>query len=142
MTAAFAVALTYGVVLATLYITFRFPLVEVFAPPSGDFSAIRQLSAWMMIGLSSYVLADAVILVSGGILRGAGDTRWLMVASVTLHWLMLVAQFFIIQVLQLSPKVSWLALVAMILAIAVVYAWRLRQGRWRDPEVLERVMAE
>ena len=142
MTAAFAVALAYGLVLATLYITFRFPLVDVFAPPSGDFSAIRQLSAWMMIGLSSYVLADAVILVSGGILRGAGDTRWLMVASVTLHWLMLVAQFFIIQVLKLSPKVSWIALVIMILAIAVVYAWRLRQGRWRDPEVLERVMAE
>ena len=142
MTAAVAVALAYGLVLATLYITFRFPLVDVFAPPSGDFSAIRQLSAWMMIGLSSYVLADAVILVSGGILRGAGDTRWLMVASVTLHWLMLVAQFFIIQVLKLSPKVSWIALVIMILAIAVVYAWRLRQGRWRDPEVLERVMAE
>ena len=142
MTAAFVVALAYGLVLATLYITFRFPLVDVFAPPSGDFSVIRELSAWMMIGLSSYVLADAVILVSGGILRGAGDTRWLMVASVTLHWLMLVAQFFIIQVLELSPKVSWIALVAMILAIAVVYAWRLRQGRWRDPAALDRVMAE
>ena len=95
-----------------------------------------------MIGLSTYVLADAVILVSGGILRGAGDTRWLMIASVTLHWAMLVAQFFIIQVLELSPRVSWIAFVVMILAIAVVYAWRLRQGRWRDPEVLERVMAE
>jgi MATE family multidrug resistance protein len=142
MTAAFVVALAYGVFLATLYITYRFPLVDVFAPPSGDFSDIRALSAWMMIGLSSYVLADAVILVSGGILRGAGDTRWLMIASVTLHWAMLVAQFFIIQVFRLSPKVSWFAFVVMILAIAVVYAFRLRRGHWRDPEVLERVMAE
>ena len=142
MTAAFTVALAYGLVLATLYITQRYPLVEVFAPPSGDFSEIRALSAWMMLGLSSYVLADAVILVSGGVLRGAGDTRWLMVASVTLHWAMLVAQYFIIRVLGLSPKVSWIAFVLMILAIAVVYAGRLRRGRWRDPEALERVMAE
>ncbi len=142
MAAAFAVAFAYGAVLATLYITLRYPLVVVFAPPSGDFSAIRALSAFMMVGLSSYVLADAVILVSGGVLRGAGDTRWLMVASVSLHWAMLVAQFFIIRVFKLSPKISWLALVAMILAIAVVYAWRLKSGRWRDPEVLERVMAE
>ncbi len=142
MAAAFAVAFSYGAVLATLYITLRFPLVEVFAPPSGDFSAIRSLSAFMMVGLSSYVLADAVILVSGGVLRGAGDTRWLMVASVSLHWAMLVAQFFIIRVFKMSPKVSWIALVVMILAIAVVYAWRLKSGRWRDPEVLERVMAE
>ena len=142
MTAAFAVALAYAVVLATIYITLRYPLVEVFAPPSGDFTIIRELSAFMMIGLSSYVLADAVILVSGGILRGAGDTRWLMVASVSLHWAMLVAQFFIIRVFGFSPKVSWLAFVALVLAIALVYALRLRSGRWRDPEVLEMVMAE
>jgi MATE family multidrug resistance protein len=142
MTAAFAVALAYSAVLAVAYSTARYPLVEVFAPPSGDFAAIRELSAFMMIGLSSYVMADAVILVSGGILRGAGDTRWLMIASVSLHWAMLVAQFFIIRVFELSPKVSWLAFVALVLAIALVYALRLKGGRWRDPEVLERVMAE
>ena len=140
--AAFAVALAYSAILAVLYIAFRYPLVEVFAPPSGDFTAIRELSAFMMIGLSSYVMADAVILVSGGVLRGAGDTRWLMVASVSLHWAMLVAQFFIIWVFDLSPKVSWVAFCILVLAIAVIYSLRLRGGRWRDPEVLERVMAE
>jgi len=142
MAAAFAVALAYAAMLAALYITFRYPLVEVFAPPSGDFAAIRELSAFMMIGLSSYVMADGVILVSGGILRGAGDTRWLMVASVSLHWAMLVAQFFIIRVFELSPRVSWIAFVALVLAIALVYALRLRGNRWRDPQVLEMVMAE
>ena len=142
MTAAFFVALAYAAMLAIIYSLFRYPLVEVFAPPSGDFTAIRELSAFMMIGLSSYVMADAVVLVCGGILRGAGDTRWLMVASVSLHWAMLVAQFFIIRVLELSPKVSWLAFVALILAIALVYALRLKSGHWRDPEALERVMAE
>ena len=142
MTASFAVALTYAAVLAVIYSTFRYPLVEVFAPPSGDFTAIRELSAFMMIGLSSYVVADAVIIVCGGILRGAGDTRWLMVASVSLHWAMLVAQFFIIRIFELSPKVSWIVLVALVLAIALVYSMRLKDGRWRDPEALERVMAE
>ena len=141
-TAAFAVALVYSATLATVYITFRYPFVEVFAPPSGDFSAIRELSAFMMIGLSSYMMADAVILVSGGILRGAGDTRWLMVASVSLHWAMLVVQFLIIRVFAFSPKVSWMAFVVLVLAIALIYASRLRAGRWRDPDVLESVMAE
>jgi MATE family multidrug resistance protein len=142
MAASFTVGLAYSVVLAVLYSTLRYPLVEVFAPPSGDFTAIRALSAYMMIGLSSYVMADAVILVSGGVLRGAGDTRWLMFASVSLHWAMLVAQYLIIIVFEFSPRVSWIGFVAMILAIAVVYALRLRHGRWRDPDVLERVMAE
>ena len=88
----------------------------------------------MMIGLSSYVMADAVILVSGGVLRGAGDTRWLMVASVSLHWAMLVAQFFIIRVFEFSPKVSWIALVLLILAIAAgLCTARLRSGRLARP---------
>ena len=142
MTAAFVVGLAYSAFLAVAYSTLRFPLVEVFAPPSGDFSAIRELSAFMMIGLSSYVMADAIILVSGGVLRGAGDTRWLMVASVSLHWAMLVAQFFIIRVFEFSARISWIAFVVLVFAIAVVYAHRLRSGRWREPEVLERVMAE
>ena len=142
MTAAFTVALAYSAMLAIAYITYRFPLVEVFAPPSGDFTAVRELAAFMMIGLSSYVMADAVILVSGGVLRGAGDTWWLMVASVSLHWAMLVAQFLIIRVFAFGPKVSWMAFVMLVLAIALVYALRLKSGRWRDPRALERVMAE
>ena len=142
MTASFAIALSYAITLSVTYIVFRYPLVEVFAPPSGDFSAIRELAAWMMLGLSTYVLADGVILVIGGVLRGAGDTRWLMVASTTLHWAMLVAQFFIIIVFDFSPEVSWLAFVVMILAIAAVYSMRLKGTRWRTPEALERVMAE
>jgi MATE family multidrug resistance protein len=142
MTAAFTLGLSYSALLAVIYITWRYPLVEVFAPPSGDFTAIRELSAFMMIGLSSYVMADAVILVSGGILRGAGDTRWLMVASVSLHWAMLVAQFFIIRIFKLSPTVSWVAFCALVFSIALVYALRLRSPQWRAPEALERVMAE
>jgi MATE family multidrug resistance protein len=142
MSAGFIMGITYSVILAIIYISFRYPLVEVFAPPQGDFSEIRELAAFMMVGLSSYAVADAIIIVSGGVLRGAGDTRWLLVASVSLHWLMLVAQYFIILVFELGPKVSWLTFVAMIFVIAVVYIGRLRGGIWRDPERLAAVMAE
>ena len=96
----------------------------------------------MMIGLSSYVMADALIIVSGGVLRGAGDTRWLMYASVGLHWAMLVAQYYVILVWGYGPRVSWLTFCAMIFVIAVVYLWRLNSGVWREPERLKKVMAE
>ncbi len=142
ISAGFVMALTYSGCLAFIYISFRFPLVEVFAPPEGDFSEIRELASFMMIGLSSYAMADAVIQVCGGVLRGAGDTRWLMIASVTLHWAMLVAQFFIIRVFQLGPRVAWLTFCMLIFAIAVVFVWRLVGNRWREESRLEMVMAE
>ncbi|PCH58909.1 MAG: MATE family efflux transporter [SAR86 cluster bacterium] len=141
ISAGFVLGLGYAAVLASIFIVFRFQLVDVFAPPVGDFTATRALSAFMMIGLSCYVTADAIILVAGGVLRGAGDTKWLMYSSTLLHWLMLAAQYVIIMVLQLGPKASWWAFVVMIITIAVVFVWRLQGGRWRDPKVLARVMA-
>ena len=142
MSAAFFLGIFYSAILAILYISFRFPLVEVFSPPEGDFSEIRSLSAFVMIGLSSYVMADAIIIISGGVLRGAGDTRWLMYTSVGLHWAMLIAQYYVILVWQFGPQVSWLTFCAMIFAIAIVYVWRLQSGVWRDPEKLRLVMNE
>lgn len=140
--AGFVLGLGYSAALALIYIVFRFPLVEIFAPPGGDFEEIRALAGFMMIGLSCYTMADATILVTGGVLRGAGDTRWLMFVSVTLHWAMLVIQYFIIQVWQLSPQVSWVVFAGLVFSIAAVYVARLRSGRWRSEENLAAVMAE
>ena len=140
--AGFLIGLGYSAALATIYVIFRFPLVELFAPPGGDFEEIRALAGFMMVGLSCYTMADATCLVAGGVLRGAGDTRWLMMVSVTLHWAMLVIQFFIIQVWKLGPHFSWIVLAVMVFSIAVVYVARLLSGRWRSEENLAAVMAE
>jgi MATE family multidrug resistance protein len=138
----FLVALGYSGFLAIIYLLFRVPLVEVFTTPGEDFTAIRDLASKMMIGLTTYMVADAVILISGGALRGAGDTRWLMITSISLHLLMLVAQYFIIMVFDYGPIASWWAFVAMLISLAIVYLWRLLGNTWRSPERLARVMVE
>lgn len=142
ITAGFVIAMAYSSLLALLYIFLRYPLVDVFAPPQGDFTDIRTLAAFMMIGLCCYTMADAIIQVSGGVLRGAGDTQWVMYSSTTLHWIMLVLQYLVIRVWEFGPKASWLVFCAMILAIAVVFLLRLWSGKWRDQKALEAVMAE
>jgi MATE family multidrug resistance protein len=138
----FIAALGYSGILAVVFLLFRVPLVELFASPGADFTEIRDLASQMMIGLTTYMMADAVILISGGALRGAGDTRWLMITSVSLHVLMLIAQYFIIMVFDYGPIVSWWAFVAMLISLACIYLWRLLGGVWREPERLARVMVE
>ncbi|MEP5764230.1 MAG: MATE family efflux transporter [Halieaceae bacterium] len=142
ISAGFLLALGYAGVLAVLFVVFRVELVTLFAGSGADGNDIVQLSSFMMVGLASYVMADAAILISGGVLRGAGDTRWMMVTSISLHWLMLLAQYFIIMVYDWNERVSWLTFVLMILLIAVVYVGRLRGNVWREPERLAKVMAE
>jgi MATE family multidrug resistance protein len=142
MTSGYLLGIGYSVCLAICYVLFRGPLVEIFIVPGPEGPAIRELALFMMIGLSCYVLCEGVLQVIAGALRGAGDTRWIMVASVTLHWAMLISQFIMIRILGYGPRVSWWGFVIMILMITVVFGYRLLGNRWRDPERLKAVMAE
>lgn len=142
ISAGFLLAVGYSLLLGLGFILFRRELMEVFATPAGDFSAIADLGSRMMTGLATYVLADATILIASGVLRGAGDTRWLMNTSMLVHLLMLVSQVVIIKVLDFGPMASWWAFVVMLLSLACIYLWRLLGRTWRAPERLARVMAE
>ena len=139
---AFLISLAYSSFLAIAFVLFREPLVQVFIIEDQHSSAILELSTFMMVGLASYVIGDAIILVTGGVLRGAGDTRWLMWVSVLLHWLMLIIQYLVIKVFDMGPRIAWVIFVIMIIVTAATYLLRLRSGSWRTPEALARVMAE
>ena len=138
----FMMGFGYSGLLATLFAVQRVALVQVFLNGSSEDAAILALSSPMMLGLATYAMADAVLLVVGGVLRGAGDTRWMMWMSVTLHWLMLLAQYLVIKVFQLTPLVSWSVFVLMILVTAAVYLWRIQGQAWRSEEAIAKVMAE
>ena len=146
--AGFILGMVYSSLLAVIFVFFNEPLVTLFvAEPSlllgnSTETSIVPLASFMMLGLASYVMADATVLIAGGILRGAGDTRWLMWASVALHWVMLVIQYLVIKVFELGPRVSWMAFVLMVLSIAGLYLWRLKGPVWRTPEAFQRVMDE
>jgi MATE family, multidrug efflux pump len=138
----FLISLGYTCILAIIFVVYRIPLVEIFISPGKDYQAILELTSFMMLGLATYVMADAVRLVSSAVLRGAGDTRWLMLSSTSLYWTMLVAQYLIIRVFEYGPKASWIVFVIMIFSITVICLIRLYGGNWRDPKVLELVMVE
>jgi MATE family multidrug resistance protein len=142
MRAGFVMGIGYSSVLAVLFLLLREPLVQIFVASGPHADGIMELGTFMMIGLATYVMADAIILISGGVLRGAGDTQWLMWASVFMHWLMLLVQYLVIKVWALGPEASWVVFVAMILATGLVYLWRLAGPKWRTPEAFARVMSE
>jgi MATE family multidrug resistance protein len=139
--AGFLIGACYSGFMGIMFIVFRDSLLGVFATPGQDFSEILAVGAPMMIGMAMYVVADSLILVSGGVLRGAGDTHWLMITSVTIHVLMLVVQVLVILVWELGALVSWGVFVATLIVNSLVYLWRVLGTRWRSAERLDRVMA-
>lgn len=140
--AGFCIGVAYSGVLAILFVVFREPMLSIFATPGEDFSAVLAIGSPMMLGMASYVVADSFILVCSGVLRGAGDTQWLMRASIAIHVAMLLVQVLVIVYLELGPLVSWWVFVTTLLVNAVIYLVRVFGSRWRTPERLARVMAE
>ncbi len=140
--AGFVLGVSYSGVLAIAFVTFRESLLQVFATPGEDFTPILLIGAPMMIGMATYVVADSLILVCSGVLRGAGDTRWLMNTSVIIHIVMLAIQILVILVWQLGPLTSWWVFVATLLSQAITYLLRVKGSRWRAPERLRAVMME
>lgn len=138
----FLVGIGYSLFLTFCFFFFNQALVEIFISEGEYYDGIMALAPFMMIGLSCYVMADALLLVTGGVLRGAGDTRWLMWVSVTIHWFMLLIEYIVIKELELGPKAAWVVFVVMVLFTAGVYLTRLSSQSWRTPEALSKVMAE
>lgn len=83
-----------------------------------------------------YVMADAMMLVFGGALRGAGDTFWVMCISVTMHWVLVAVLAVAIRVWHLPPQTAWTLLCLTLLLFSGILYLRYRSGNWRNIKVI------
>jgi len=105
---------------------------------SGDEGAVVSLAVIMLRLASIYTLADATQLVFAGALRGAGDTRWVMWISVIMHWILAVATFIMIRILNVSPVGMWLFLIGFVIALGLVMFFRFQRGKWEKIQLIEK----
>jgi multidrug resistance protein, MATE family len=131
-------AWAYSSVILVLFVGLPEQLVAVFQPLEPDliFAEAAPLATGMLRLAALYVLADAVMVVFSGALRGAGDTFWTMCISVGLHWLLLPVLLISLKILNLSPQTAWLALVVFFLSFSGVFYLRYRSGKWKTLAVL------
>jgi MATE family multidrug resistance protein len=102
-----------------------------------DFATIVPLAVFMLRLVAVYVFADAVINIYGGALRGAGDTFWTMVISVSGHWALALAAIFLIRVARVGPRAAWGSIVFLVIGLGLAFYARYRSGRWRTMRVVE-----
>lgn len=115
-------------------------LVSVFAAGlEASDRSLLDLSTLMLRLAALYTLADITQLVFAGALRGAGDTRWTMIISVTLHWLMAIGMVFAIRVFQLPPLRIWTFFIGFVVTLGIVIVLRYRGGKWRSIRVIEEI---
>jgi MATE family multidrug resistance protein len=133
------VACVYSFVIMILFIFFTDLLVGVFRPLQADgiFDQAFPISVFMLRVACLYVLAEAVFVVFIGALRGAGDTFWAMIMSVSMHWFMLLIAVFVLRVMHLPPEIGWAVMVVSFIFFTFLVFLRYKSGRWKSIVVIE-----
>ena len=130
-------AWAYSFSMVVLFILAARPLVNLFLPGMESGGADVGHLAIVLLRLASiYILADSAQIVFVGALRGAGDTKWVMGASVALHWVFAGAAILMIRVLKVNPISAWIGLISFIVLLGIVMFARFRGGKWENIDML------
>jgi MATE family multidrug resistance protein len=121
-----AVAVAVGV--AALFVLAPETLLRMYV----DDAEVLRLGRPLLALGAVFQLFDALQIVAGGALRGAGDTRWPFWVQTALAWaLRLPLVWLFAYRLGAGVLGAWYAEFAFILALAVALIWRFRSGAWQ-----------
>lgn len=132
----------YTTIIFVLFLAAPQALAGLFVPGGNaqDYAAVMPRTVFMIRMASVYLLSDAFMLVFGGALRGAGDTRWAMCTSVTCHWLFTSASWVLIRVVRCTPETAWVVFVFLVSLTGAIFFARFRGGRWKSLRVLDETL--
>jgi MATE family multidrug resistance protein len=87
---------------------------------------------------AAFQLFDAMNMVSGGVLRGAGDTRFPMLVAVGFAWFVFMPLVWLLGLrLGYGVEGTWVGATAYIIGLGIVLFLRVRAGRWTTCSVTQ-----
>lgn len=122
------------------------PLLDLFEttpgvaplPGSPAFADIKDMGVVLLRYVALYSLIDGVSIVYFGALKGAGDTRFVMLTMLTASvGVLILPVWILVDTGTGGLHGPWLCLTAYIAALAGSFAWRFRSGKWKRIEVIE-----
>jgi MATE family multidrug resistance protein len=140
--------MAYTGLFAVMYLTVpKWFLVMHMAFAAEDFTAVQEAIVVLLRFVALYCFFDALQIVLIGALRGAGDTRFILMAtslisivSVTIG--RLCEDYFHWREYGVALWGWWWILTAWVLALGLVYLLRFLGGKWRDMRVIEPEIVE
>jgi len=104
----------------------------------GDKGEVLALCRPLLLIVAAYLFFDALYMVLSGALRGAGDTRFMMLAIAVVSPLCLVLPVYLgIEYLQMSVVGAWLFVLFFVTTLFALSGLRYRSGAWKKMLVIE-----
>jgi MATE family multidrug resistance protein len=125
-------AIALAACVAALFMAIPEQLIGLFASDP----AVSALAGPLLALGAFFQLLDAIGIVAGGSLRGAGDTRWPFFVQATLAWLLrLPVVYFFAVVLGRGVFGAWSGELVYIGVLGGVFVLRFRSGQWQHTQI-------
>lgn len=134
---AWRLAFVYMLLTGIFYVTSPDYIISVFKPdnPDGsiDFAEVAEQGRLVLLLAAFWNLCDTMKFVFGGGLRGAGDTRAILLINTFCAWVLAVPGIcLMVFVLQPSILTVWGYMVFVTATEGLLTLWRYRTGKWRS----------
>lgn len=137
---AFHLSFTYFGILAIGYFFFPGLFLWPFAIQAdpNHFQKIYQVAVVLLRFVAVYSLFDAANMIFSGALKGAGDTRFVAIASIGLSWiLMLIPSFIGLNYFKIGINMLWFFVTLYVAALGIIFLYRFKKGIWQSMRVIE-----
>ena len=135
------IVLFYIFWLLLLFLFLPRPLLELFRPQHmtpAAYTAIRDAGVILLRFVSVYIFLDALYMVCIGVLKGAGDTRFIMWSIGLLSLMIMILPIYIgVERFGAGLYYAWSCATCFIFFLFATSFWRYRQGRWKKVRVIE-----
>jgi MATE family multidrug resistance protein len=141
---ALAIGLGYTVVTAVAYLSV--PELILSGHRAGanpeQYAALQETTIALLRFVAAYCVIDVFYMVLLGTIKGAGDTRFVLISTIALSPMPVVIVWLGQRYADWNLYHCWWVLTAWILANGLVYAFRVWQGKWKSLRVIEEVPIE
>lgn len=130
----------YMAIVGLSYVLFPAAYYRLFGASDARYSIEELVSVGrpMLYMLAAWGLFDTVNIVLSGALKGAGDTRFVMLYMLLMGWLVWIPGEWLILSRGNSILAAWIWLALYILVLSFGFLWRWQRGRWKTIDLLER----
>lgn len=132
----------FTLILDLLFILAPQAIITLFIPDNGqqaDYAQIMPLAVNLLRVVAAYILLDALYMTFSAVLKGAGDTRFIMwCTSLASLFAMLLPLYVGIEILEWDVYFAWYCVLFYIALLFSLSAFRYRQGKWQRMLVVER----
>ena len=138
-TAHIALAYVFGLVL--LFVFFPIPLIKIFLPTDlapADLNGIIDMGTILLRFVAAYLFFDAINVIYMGVLKGAGDSRFIMLSmGLASVFFLFIPVWVGVTNFGLGLYFSWTCITIYIFMLCLIIFTRFYKGKWKTIRIIE-----